>query len=202
VLSLLREINPADILPKCASDGPDKLTVLRAKLANARADITAMQEELRSGFSRALVAVLREREAEEVSLAGQLQDALAASLRPLEREWADLPGLLDAVEKGGDAARVRIKLALRRIVESAQLLIVPRSGCTLAAMQFHFKGAGVRHYVVYYKPARNHVRGGSWCDSLATVYDPADLDLRRRDHAARLERALAAVKLEAPGDKE
>lgn len=193
VLSLLREIDVATVLPKKAGEDQDALAVLRAKLGNVRSELASLQEELRAGFSKRLAAVLRERETEEVSLAGQLQDALAKSLRPLEREWSGLPGLMDAVKQDGDAARLRIKLALRRIVESAQLLIVPRGGYALAAVQMVFTGGTVRHYLIVYKAARNHVSGGAWCDS----WKFPTADLRKPADARKVEAGLLAEDVEA-----
>jgi DNA invertase Pin-like site-specific DNA recombinase len=193
ILGLLREVKPDDVLPRRA-DQPNKVEVLRAKLANVRADIAGLQAELRNGFSKALAAVLREREAQEEKIAGDLQDELAKTARPAAKAWEQLPSLVDLIRVRGDEARLKIRGVLRSIVEDARLLLVRRRSYLLAGCQFFFTGGAVRSYlVVYQSPGRRRVGGLLGCCSLATVTDPADLDLRRRPDAQALEQLLAEV---------
>jgi DNA invertase Pin-like site-specific DNA recombinase len=190
ILGQLREVKPEDVLPKAEAEKPSTIEVLRAKLKNIRADIAGLQADLKEGYSKALAAVLRDREAEEEKVASALQDELAASVRPVERAWEELPSLVDLVREQGDLARLRIRSVLRSIVQEARVLLVRRDSYTLAAVQVYFTGGAVRHYLIVYRTACPG-RPRSWSvRSLADVLDPAELDLRQPDQARQLERDL------------
>jgi DNA invertase Pin-like site-specific DNA recombinase len=195
ILGQLREVNPADVLPTPETDKPKTVDVLRAKLANIRADIAGLQADLKQAYSRALAAVLREKEAEEEQTAGALQDELAASVRPADKAWEELPSLVDLIREQGDEARLRIRGVLRSIVQEARVLLVRRASYTLAGVQVYFTGGAVRHYLVVYRTACPGRPRSWWCRSLASVANPADLDLRRREDAAALAEVLAEVNL-------
>ena len=100
-----------------------------------------------------------------------------------------------------DDARLRLRSALRRIIDSIFMLIVPRRADRLAAVQIWFTG-GKRHrdYLILHRPPRSNgkkrVEGQWWVRSLADVTKPGALDLRNPDHAARLEKALLEVELD------
>jgi DNA invertase Pin-like site-specific DNA recombinase len=192
VLSRLREVDPAEVLPK--KPGASRADVLRATLANARRDLEAIQDDLAQKYSRALAAVLREREAQEEAIAQELQEELAKTVVPAERAWGELPSLVDLVREGGDDARLKLRAVLRRVVESVWVLIVPKGSWRSCAVQVHFVGGKARNYLIVHRAAGRGRKGGWRCWSFAELGVPADgLDLRRRDHAVRLERALAAI---------
>jgi len=69
----------------------------------------------------------------------------------------------------------------------------------LAALQLHFEGGGVRHFLIMTRPMhKNHLRARPaqwWAQSLSRVVGEHDLDLRRPEHALRLEKALLALDL-------
>jgi DNA invertase Pin-like site-specific DNA recombinase len=194
VLGLLREVDPRDVLP-AQHKGPSPADVLRAKLANVRHDMAALKQELGKGFSRAITDVLREREAEEVQVAGQLQDELARSVRPAERAWRELPSLTKLVEDQGDEARLRLRSVLRSVIAEIHLLIVRRGSYSLAAAQVFFTGGNRRDYLITSQSAGYHRPGGWWARSLATIAKADDLDLRKPEHARQLEKILLAVPL-------
>jgi hypothetical protein len=79
-----------------------------------------------------------------------------------------------------------LRAALRRIVDSIWLLVVPRGQDRICAIQVWFAG-GKRHRD-YLMLARRNGQWGAW--SLAAVTVPADLDLRRQADAAALEAEL------------
>jgi hypothetical protein len=204
VLSQLAEVKAEDVLPKAQAEKPSVVEVLRAKLKNVRADIAGLQAELKAGFSKALAAVLRDREADEERIAGELQDELARSVRPTEKAWQGLPRLVDLIKKEGDEARLRLRPVLRSVVEEARLLLVKRGSYLIAAVQFFFVGGAVRHYMVVYQYAGRHRTGGWWpTDPVRDdAIDPADLDLRRKEDAEALAEVLAEVDLAGLEEKE
>jgi DNA invertase Pin-like site-specific DNA recombinase len=159
VLGCLAELDPRELLPKEA--GPSLVEVLRARLGNARAQVKLLQKELRDGYSKAVAAVLREQEALAEKLAGELMEEEARAARPAEAAWGELPGLVDLIQAGGDEARLRMRVVLRRLVERIYVLTVP-SGCRrTAAVQVRFGGGKQREYFIEYIPAANR-REGRW----------------------------------------
>jgi DNA invertase Pin-like site-specific DNA recombinase len=192
VLSLLREVDPADVLPR-AESAPDAADVLRAKLANVRQDLDGLKADVAAKYSKALAAVLREKEEEEERVAGELQDELARSAVPRERDWQDLPGLCDLAAT--DEGRLKLAPVLRRVIDEAWVLIVPRRSYRLCAVQVFFAGGARRDYLILSQAAAYHRPGGWEVLSYAKVGAPDDLDLRRREDAAKLEQLLADLDL-------
>jgi DNA invertase Pin-like site-specific DNA recombinase len=195
VLGLLKEVDPADVLPG-AQEGPTRADVVRARLVNVRTDLAAIKDDLHRRYSRHLAEVLRDKEAEEERLAGELQDELAKAARPSDRAWQELPGLLEQVKEGGDEARLRLAPVLRRVIREMRVLIVRRASWALAAVQVFFADSDQRRdYLIVARPAVNGRKGRWWAHSLADVVRPGELDLRQKSHSERLEKALAAVDL-------
>src|SRR5262249_18747480 len=104
LLSLLPEVGPAEF-PGVQKGQPNKVEVRRARLKSIRADMAALQADLKAKYSKALAAVLREKEGEEEQVAGDLQKALAEEVRPAARSWEQFPGLAKMVKDGGDPVR-------------------------------------------------------------------------------------------------
>jgi DNA invertase Pin-like site-specific DNA recombinase len=195
VLGMLKEVNPRDVLPKKA-EAPSVADALRARLKNVRQDIDQLKADLREGYDKHLATVLRERGVEEERIAQELQDELAKSVRPAERAWKDLPSLVDMIRKDGDEARLRLRPVLRRVIEEGWVLLVRRASYQLAAVQLYFAGGAHRDYLIVIQPAAFRRPGGRWRDSLATAADAKELDLRRSEDAAALEKVLAEMDLE------
>ncbi len=201
VLNLLAEVDPRDVLPR-EKETPNKVDVLRAKLEAVRRDVAGLQEELRGGFSKAIAALLREKEGEEQRAALELQEELARSVKPAARAWGELPDLAALIRSADDpdGARLKLRLALQRVVESGWVLIVPRGSWRLCAVQLFFTGGARRDYLIVHQTAGFRRAGGWWASSLADVAKPGDLDLRKPAHARKLEAELAAFPLEALED--
>jgi DNA invertase Pin-like site-specific DNA recombinase len=197
ILGLLREVDPRDVLPK-KGETPSQADVLRGRLANVRGDVAGLQQELKAGFSKALAAVLREKEEEEERLAAELMDELAKSVVPAERAWKELPSLVAMIQKADDPDAVRLKLhgVLRRVIDSTHVLIVPRGVARFCAVQFFFAGGGRRDYLILHRPAGNR-RAESWAAwSLKDVVKVGAFDLKNPKDAAALERVLADLDLD------
>jgi DNA invertase Pin-like site-specific DNA recombinase len=196
VLRLLREVNPEQVLPQ-KSEGPNRVDVLRARLANVRADIASIQKDLKDGYSKALVAVLRQHEETEAQIARELQDELARAVRPAEQAWQEVPSLVDLIRKDGDMARLKIRPVLRSIIEVIMVLVVPRGAWRVCVVQIHFHGGATRDYLLMHRTAGY---GRQECRpeprSFADPSGAGPLDLRKPDQAARLAAALAAAPLD------
>jgi hypothetical protein len=148
----------------------------------------------------ALAKVLRQLEGQKRELGVKVAEARQKAAHPLSESWGQAKSLLSVLDNAPDPvdARLRLRSALRRIVDSIWMLVVPRGGDRLAAVQIWFKdGNRCRDYLILHRPRKSNGRkcteGGWSVRSLADVAQPGDLDLRDRDHAARLEAVVSAV---------
>jgi hypothetical protein len=206
VLSLLREIDPHDILN--GDTGPDESLALAGELATVEGKIAQLQAELLQGDVAAVVKVLRDLEAKKTDLAARLAEARQRAAHPLSEAWGQTQSILAALESAPDPkdARLRLRTALRRIVAGIWLLVVPRGRDRLAAVQIWFAGEKRhRNYLVLHVPpkanARARTEGGWWARSLTSVVRQDELDLRRRKDAINLEKALLAVDVDKLAEK-
>jgi DNA invertase Pin-like site-specific DNA recombinase len=203
ILSLLREIDPHEILN--GDTGPDESLVLSGELATVEAKIGELEAELLKGDVAALARALRRLEEQKKDLAERLAEARLKAAHPLSESWGETQSLLSALESAPDQqdARLRLRAALRRVVEEMRLLVVPHGAGRdrLVAVQVYFAGKGRRRdYLILHRPAT----GGSvgtrparwWAKSLASVARPGKLDLRNKDHAAALEKVLLKLDLD------
>jgi DNA invertase Pin-like site-specific DNA recombinase len=203
ILSCLREIDPHEILNGDA--GPDETLVLAGEVQRVEQSITVLAAELEEhGESPTIFKRLREQEAKKRELDARLAEARQKAAHPLSESWGECQSLIDALENAADKddARLRLRSALRRMVDSMVLLVVPRVKDRLAAVQIWFAG-GKRHrdYVIWHRPVRgNHrvrIEARSMVVSLATALKLGDLDLRRPEHARRLQKSLERLDLTA-----
>ena len=89
VLKMLREVDPAEIIPR---DHPTLSRADTLRRTGERApDIGRLQEDLKAEYSKAIVAVLRSREVEEERVAQLLQEELARTVKPTKRAGANCP---------------------------------------------------------------------------------------------------------------
>jgi DNA invertase Pin-like site-specific DNA recombinase len=196
VLDLLREINPQEILN--GDSGPDETLILSGQLTQVQNSIDLISAEMDAhGESPTLFRRLREKEDQYRDLAAKLAAAQEKAAHPLSEAWGQCQTLAAAVDSAPDPidARLRLRSALRRIIESVWLLIVPCGKDRLCAVQVWFAG-GKRHrdYLILYQPTRNQFAPGDWwARSLAAVASCGDLDLRRRKDAGELAKTLAGL---------
>ncbi|MBI1917685.1 MAG: recombinase family protein [Planctomycetes bacterium] len=199
VLSKLREIDPHEILN--GDSGPDESLTLAGELARVEASLALISQEMDDhGESPTLFKRLRAKEEEYRDLDRRLTEAQQKAIYPLSDAWGETQSLIAALNSAPDPAdaRLRLRSALSRIVESIWLLVVPCGRDRLCACQVWFQGGErQRSYVILHRSPRGNRHGrreGSWSvRSFADVAGPDDLDLRNREHAAKLEKALAAL---------
>jgi hypothetical protein len=202
ILSSLREIDPREILPR-ENDAEDKTLALAGRLVEVESREERIKAKLldpRLAELDSLVEVLASLGTEKKTIAEELSEARQEAASSRGEAWGECRSLLDALRAAPDAveSRVRLRAALRRIVESIWCLFVARGSLRLAAVQIWFTGGAHRDYFILHRPAQ----GGSipsrpaqwWARSLAEV-TPGELDLRNRKHAASLERALTKANL-------
>jgi DNA invertase Pin-like site-specific DNA recombinase len=191
ILKYLRELDPADVFPS-EGESHNRADSLRAQLGVIRADLAQLQADLQSGYSKALANVLRKKEQQEQRVAEQLQEELARSVRPASRAWKDVPSLVERIAKEGDEARLKLRTALRRTVESIWVLIVRKGATRLAAVQVYFHGGAHRDYLIRHRTAGNQ-RKEEW-ESRSFASEAGGFDLRNPKDATELVQVLEKLK--------
>jgi hypothetical protein len=140
---------------------------------------------------------------EQRDVAARLAEAQREAASPFSEAWGQFKTAGQALaEDGSDDNRERCRTAIRRVVESVWVLIIPGRpgyGLRVCAVQVFFKSGVCRHYFIACKPpmsnGKKRVEGQVWSKSLAEVTGADDFDLRDRSQVAGLEAALAAIPL-------
>jgi DNA invertase Pin-like site-specific DNA recombinase len=200
ILKLLREIDTRELLPR--SDGAaDRVLTLAGRLADLEARIEQVKAQLVDGGDCAPLAdALRTLDVKWAAAAEELAEAQRAAASPLSAAWGECTNLLAALKAAEDQAdaRGRLRGAMRRVIECIWCLFVPRGAQRLASVQVYFKGGARRDYVIHHRPATGGAVGSrraEWrAKALAFV---GERDLRKRQDAGRVEKALAGADLEA-----
>jgi DNA invertase Pin-like site-specific DNA recombinase len=167
LFSALKEIDPHEILD--GDSGPDETTALAAEVARLENDIAQIAADLdKHGESPTLYKRLRDKEARKAAAALELAEACNRAAHPLSETWGEAKTLLEAVEKAPDRhdARLRLRSAIRRIVESVYVLVVPRGRDRLCEVQVNFRAdsgeAGRYRKVFIIHRSANGQRAGRW----------------------------------------
>jgi DNA invertase Pin-like site-specific DNA recombinase len=214
VLSLLREIDPKEVMNGHASD--DAVLVLTGRLGRVEAEIAEAAAFMgEHGFSPTIGKRVTELESRKRDLAAELALARQKAAHPLSESWGETRTLLDTLDAAADPAeaRTRLRAAMQRIIDRIDMVVVPRGVVRLAALQVTFAGGDkYRDYLVIHKGAKGNrwqgsVTLGGW--SVCSFEDAfgdknpwhlaAELDLRRRQDAVALERRLGDLDLEKLG---
>ena len=189
VLSLLKEINPADVL---AEKPESESVVLAAELAEKEIRARAVEEELASGADvPALARALRKMTEECDALRKRLAVLRQEESNPRAVAWSEALSLVNAAKT--ESSRLRLRELLRTIVEEIRILVIPRRSHRLAALQIYFRGGGRRDYLVHYWSA-GYCREGGWSAcSLPGEIHSDDLDLRRERDVKAATKMLGTI---------
>jgi hypothetical protein len=205
VLGMLREIDSREILE--GTNGHDEVLALEGELGEAKNAIDAIATELDThGESSRLYARLRAKETRETELLELLAAARRKAANPLSTNWGEVQSLAKVVQRarkhGDNDTLLRLWTALRSVIETILLLVVPVAGkrVRLAAVQIWFVGGKHRDYLILHKEGIGGSAGSRpaqrRCDSIASVADTDDLDLRRREDAEALAGVLVEMDLQ------
>jgi DNA invertase Pin-like site-specific DNA recombinase len=195
VLSELKELKPADIAPdeKHANGRETEIARLSGRLLDIDSRLERARQRARTaGDFDTFLDLIAELQAERKQVSERL-----AELRHEEDsqpatdlgEAQTLIGMLNqAAAEQREALRRRLKVRIRQLVAEMWVVIVPRGRNRVCVLQIWFAG-GNRHrdYIIWHNPRdAGDVRPFSFAD----VAKPGELDLRKRAHARRLEKAL------------
>src|SRR5262249_54330051 len=149
-----------------------------------------LKVELRTGDIAALAEVLRDLDAELAEVKVKLAEAKRKEAKPVAEAWKEVRQLASGTED----ERIRLRTAIRRVVESITLLVVPLGEDRVAAVQVRFKDT-TRHrdYLIIHKVARNN--GVGEVKTVSTLAWDGELDLRDAADVARLEKVLATMEV-------
>jgi hypothetical protein len=199
IFSMLAEVQPHDVMGR--EDGPDEVQILSGELARVEAKIAELEAELLKVSVATLSKVLARLEVDKADLVAKLAHARQKAVHPLSEAWGAAKSLLATLDGAPDPtdARLRLRSALRRLVEGIWLVVVPRGRDRVAAVQVQFAAGGRRNFVIFHRPAHANASARRescwWARSLVDTVALGGLDLRIRAHAERLERALLAADL-------
>jgi hypothetical protein len=186
ILSLLREVNPAEIVGK----EPRESAAVAADLAAKEQRIRQIESELIDGGDvPALARVVRSLSADADGLRKRLAALRQRESNPRGVAWAEAISLLDVAKD--EVHRLRLRDLLRTIISEIYVLIIPRRSHRLAAVQISYDGDGKRDYLIWYQAAA-YCRPGGWLAcSLFSDLMPGDLDLRRPEYVKALTKELS-----------
>jgi DNA invertase Pin-like site-specific DNA recombinase len=186
VLSLLKEVKPAEVL---GEEPPSESADLAGQLATVEGRMRKVESELVGDGDDvpALARVLRSLDQKRQDLQKRLAAARQKESNPRSVAWAETQSLLDVARD--EASRLRLRGLLRGIIDEAWVLVVPMRSHRLAVVQFFFSEGKRRDYLIHYHAAGRNRKGG-WSSRSMADSAPKGLDLRKPDHARRLEKAL------------
>lgn len=142
VFGELREVDPRAILP--ANRAGDEVMTLSGRLSELDQRMGVIKSRLAGDAAdcEPLIDVLRSMDADRRDVANRLAEARQRAASPLTEAWGETRSLLDALNasKDKDAARTRLRAALRRITSDIRILIARKDGIVIAAVQMWFTG--------------------------------------------------------------
>jgi hypothetical protein len=194
IRACLEEIDPHEILN--GDTGPDETLALSGELAEVEARIAAVEKELLAGDVATLVRVVRQLEIRQRELTEKLAEARQRAAHPLSESWGEVQSLLDVPDTEDN--RLRIRAALKGIVNTIALLVVPRGRDRLCLAQIWFNDRmRNRAYVMFHQTTKANGAArteGEWAvRSWLEVTGEHDPDLRRKKDVMQAEKILTSL---------
>jgi DNA invertase Pin-like site-specific DNA recombinase len=187
ILSRLKEVKAADVL---GAEPEGESATLAAELARKTARLKDLEAAMAGddGDVKALVDAAKTVARQRQVLLRKLAEARGKEANPRGEALAEMQTLIDLAADPHN--RLRLRSLLRTVVESVQVLVVPRKAVRLAAVQVTFAGGTFRTYLLDYRPAGNGRKESRTVDS----FTHADgLDLRRPRDVAGVRRWLDGI---------
>src|SRR5262249_7014282 len=155
LLLMLKEIQPADILPAGDNDQSARITALGEELKEIRRNREAVQADIAKRYSPAMANVLHLIEEREAEVDRDLQAAWQSQATPVSEAWKEVKGLLEALEVSPDPVetRLRLRAVIGQIIDSIYLLVVPKGRARFCRVRVQFKDTGKeghRSYILTY----------------------------------------------------
>lgn len=195
ILARLVELNADEIF---GDNGGGKVEPIAAELAAVESRIAGIEAELTNGEEDipAIMRSLRTLEERKRSLIRDLAEARAESGNPAKERLGAVKGLADAIH-GNREARLRLRSALRSLVEAIFVIVVPRPErkSRFCVAQIFFRGSEeTRHYLIFHKHGAVGVPP-FWTARTETFGRTNTVDLRRPEHAKALRQRLENIDL-------
>lgn len=140
ILHELREINPKEVLD--GANGHDEVAALQDEFDAVDAEVQTINADMdANGFSPSLGKRVRQLEARLAEIGPRLESAKQKAANPLSPAWGEAKALLTALDTAVDIedARVRLRAALKRIVHSIYLHVVPKGRDRYCVIQLWFR---------------------------------------------------------------
>jgi DNA invertase Pin-like site-specific DNA recombinase len=206
VLSILRELKPADVVGEGKPKNGTKAEV--ARLSGRLLDIDNRLERTKQRAKSAedfdtFLDLIEELQGERKRVSERLAELQQEEAGQPSADLGEAQSLIDMLEKSPPEERPelrrRLKARIRQLATDIWTLVVPRGRGRFCAVQMFFRSGRRRDYVILHEPGKSYGPGRAdgrwWARSLSSVVKPGDLDLRRPEDARELAEALAAVEL-------
>ncbi|HVK16602.1 MAG TPA: recombinase family protein, partial [Fimbriiglobus sp.] len=154
VLDRLREIDPREVLP--APDGVgDRVLTLSARREEIAGQLRAIEDRIVRGEALdVLVNAAKRLTAELRRVTDELVEAEMSAASPQAEAWGTAKTLIETLAEQDDqeAARLRLRQAIRRIVTGVWCLFLGNGSTRLAAVQVFFASGATRSYLIRHRP--------------------------------------------------
>ncbi len=202
LFSYLDGIDTREIMPATEA-GADETVTLAARRADVEQRLARTKARLRSeDEAETLLDYVRELEVELKAVGEKLNEAKQRTAAPVSEAWGEFQSIREALKSAPDpdAARLKLRAVLRRMLESVWCLFMPEGkGPRVAWVQVVFAGgAKFQNFAIVYRP-RHGLTGGKEYPAAVRVLQLADIeargafDVRNENDARDLEELLAKV---------
>lgn len=144
VLSCLAEIDPMEVLPRHDKTEDDVMS-LSAQMGEIEAQLAKIEERLATPGESVdlLVNAANRLQAKRKEIGARLSEARMKASNPQSEAWGTCHTLITALNGADDreAAKVRLRSAMRRIVSKMVCLFIRNGRRQIACIQFHFVGS-------------------------------------------------------------